>query len=68
MEEHLDMTALCFEKLFSMLPVKTGVDAEAFGAAFRAVYIATLHKAEIRGPHYESALRLLIHGLVLQLL
>lgn len=67
-EEHLGHDSTMFEKLFSMLPVKTGVDAEAFGAAFRAVYMATLHRAEIGEPHYESALRLLIHGLVLQLL
>nr|WP_275891314.1 TetR/AcrR family transcriptional regulator [Ruminococcus sp. OA3] len=67
-EAHLGHDSTMSEKLLSMLPVKTGVDAKALGAAFRAIYMATLHKEEIGEPYYEGALRYLIRGLVVQLL
>ena len=37
-------------------------------AAFHAIYYATLHKKEIGEAHYEQALRLLIHGVVTQII
>lgn len=52
----------------SMFPVKEGFDSQTFSAAFRAIYFCTLHKQEIGDEFYENAMRMLIHGLVLQLL
>jgi hypothetical protein len=38
------------------------------GAAFHAIYFATLHKAEIGEEQYDEALRTLIYGMVIQLI
>ena len=56
------------QKLFSLLPVKQEVDIEVLSAAFHAIYYATLHKKEIGERQYDQALRLLIHGVVTQII
>lgn len=50
-----------------LLPVKKEVDVKVFGAAFHAIYYATLHKKEIGEEGYDQALRMLIYGIVTQL-
>jgi AcrR family transcriptional regulator len=54
--------------LMRQLPGARGKDPQIFSAAFHQIYFATLHKEEIDATHYEAALRLLIRGVVLQLL
>ncbi|MDD2993641.1 MAG: TetR/AcrR family transcriptional regulator [Pygmaiobacter sp.] len=54
--------------LMQQLPGARGKDAQVFSAALHQIYFATLHKEEIDATHYEAALRLLIRGVVLQLL
>lgn len=66
--EHFGNDTDMIEKVFALLPVKEGVDAGAFSAAFHAIYFATLHKAEIGEDQYDQALRMLIYGVVLQLI
>ena len=55
-------------KLLTLLPAKKDADLEVLSAAFHAIYYATLHKKEIGEAHYEQALRLLIHGVVTQII
>lgn len=55
-------------KLLALLPAKKEVDPEVLSAAFHAIYYATLHKKEIGEAHYGQALRLLIHGVVTQII
>lgn len=66
--KHLDDDTSMIEKVVSVLPVKTNLDINAFSVAFRAVYFASLHKDELGGENYNEALRLLIQGLVSQLI
>ena len=54
--------------LMQQLPGARGKDAQLFSAALHQIYFATLHKEELNADHYEAALRLLIRGVVLQLL
>lgn len=68
LQTHLGHDNAMVERAFSALPIRRGMDAAAFSAAFRALYFSTLHKDEIGQESYESALRLLITGLVSQLL
>ena len=56
------------EKMLSMLPIKKDVDVKILSAAFHAVYFATLHKDDIGNEHYDDALRLLIYGIVKQIM
>ncbi len=54
--------------LFSPYLQAGGERAAVYGAAFRGIYFATLHKREIGEACYDEALRLLLRGLVSQLL
>ena len=67
-EAHLREDTDTIRSLFSLLPVKKEVDIQVLSAAFHAIYHATLHKKEIGEAQYEQALRLLIHGVVTQIL
>ena len=67
-EAHLREDTDTIQKLFSLLPVKKDVDISVLSAAFHAIYYATLHKQEIGEAQYDQALRLLIHGVVTQIL
>ena len=66
--EHFGNDADMIEKVFALLPVKEGIDANVFSAAFHAIYFATLHKTEIGEQQYDQALWMLIYGVVSQLL
>ena len=65
---HLQEDTDTIEKLFALLPVKKEVDMKVLSAAFHAIYYATLHKKEIGETQYDQALRLLIHGVVAQII
>ena len=67
-EAHLQDDTDSIQKLFSFLPVKKEVDIKVVSAAFHAIYYATLHKNEIGEDGYDEALRMLIHGLIVQVL
>lgn len=67
-QAHLREDTDTIQKLFSLLPVKKDVDIPVLSAAFHAVYYATLHKKEIGEAQYDQALRLLIHGVVTQMI
>lgn len=68
LEEHLADDSFMIEKVFHSLSLKEGIDTDAFSAAFRAIYMATLQKESIGEEQFDDALRILIHGLVLQLI
>ncbi len=66
--EHLGHDHDMLEQVFSSLPIKEGVDSKTFSAAFRAIYLSSMHKDEIGEEQFEKALRTLIYGLVTQLI
>ena len=67
-EAHLREDTDTIRELLSLLPAKKEVDTDVLSAAFHAIYYATLHKKEIGEAHYGQALRLLIHGVVTQII
>ena len=54
--------------LMQHLPGAGGKEVPAFSTALHQVYFATLHKNELDTSQYDAGLRLLIRGVVLQLL
>jgi AcrR family transcriptional regulator len=62
---HDDFT---MEKLFSLLPIKGEKKIEAFSGAFRGIFMTMLYKREIGEQIFEEALRLMIRGIVIQLM
>ena len=67
-EAHFQDDTDTIEQMFSMFPVKPKTDIQVISAAFHAVYYATLHKEEIGEADYDKALRMLIYGIVNQIL
>lgn len=68
LEEHLGHDNAMVDRLFASFPIKNNVDTRALSAAFRAIYFSTLHKEEIGEEYYEEGLRLMVLGLINQLL
>lgn len=66
--EHLGHDSTMIERIFEILPVKPEADPKAFSAAFRSLYFSSLHIDEIGADHYYEALRLLLYGLLTQLI
>lgn len=67
-EEHLGHDNTMVERVFAALPLKPGADPKAFSTALRSLYFSSLHKDEIGEDHYNAALRLLLYGLIIQLI
>ena len=67
-EAHLQDDTDTIQKMFALIPVKKEVDVKVMSAAFHAIYYATLHKKEIGEEEYDQALRMLIYGVVTQII
>lgn len=65
---HLQDDTDTIEKMLALLPIKRNVNIKVISSAFHAIYYATLHKAEIGEEQYDDALRVLIYGIVTQLI
>ena len=65
---HLQDDTDTIEKMLALLPVKKNVNIKVISSAFHAIYYATLHKAEIGEEQYDAALRMLIYGVVAQMI
>lgn len=68
LEEHLGHDNFMVDKMFESFPIKNDVDTKAVSAAFRAIYFSTLHKEEIGEEYFDEALRLMVLGVVNQLI
>lgn len=66
--EHLGHDNAMIERIFAALPIKPGRDPKVFNTAFRSLYFSSLHKDEIGEDNYNEALRLLLYGLITQLI
>lgn len=66
--EHLGHDSNMLEQVFQYLPTKPDVKPESFSAAFQAIYFSTLHAEVIEEQNFEEGLRLLVRGLILQMM
>ena len=67
-EAHFQDDTDTIEQMLSMFPIKKNLDVKVVSAAFHAVYFATLHKIDIGVENYDEALRLMIYGIVSQMM
>ena len=67
-DEHLQDDTDMIKKMIALFHVKKEVDIKVISAAFHAIYYITLHKAEIGEEQYDKALRVLIYGIVMQII
>ena len=68
LEEHLSYDHSNVDKLFEAIPQKKKIDTKVISAAFRAIYFSTLLKEEIGEESFDDALRLMVSGIVNQLI
>lgn len=53
--------------ILKMLPPKEGIDAKTVSGAFRGIFLMLPYRREIGNECFDSSIRMLIHGVVLQL-
>lgn len=67
-KEHLEHDNFSMEQLFQFLPIKDHSKIDAFGGAFRGVFMTLLYKREIGEKIFDDALRIMLRGLILQIM
>jgi AcrR family transcriptional regulator len=67
LEAHALKDDLSIENFLKMAPALKEEEVRAFSAAFRAVFLSMIHKREIGEEVFDDALKLMIHGLVVQM-
>jgi AcrR family transcriptional regulator len=67
-KEHLAHDDFNMELLFQILPLKGNKNIDSFSGAFRGIFLTMLHQREIGEKIYEDALRLMLRGLVIQMM
>jgi len=65
---HAEEDDFSLEQLLAMLPVKKTENSKTFSAALRAIFLSMLHKREIGEEVFEEALRMMIRGIVIQMM
>ncbi|HWQ98002.1 MAG TPA: TetR/AcrR family transcriptional regulator [Clostridia bacterium] len=66
--QHAERDREAMKRMFAAFPGMQSERAEALSGAFRGVFLTLLFKGEIGAEIYEDALRVLIRGVVIQLL
>ena len=65
--EHLMLDTNHATDILKMLPPKEEIDAEAVSGAFRGIFLLLPYRREIGSDCFDASIRMLIHGVVLQL-
>lgn len=64
---HAEKDDLSMERLLTMLPGIKTEGIKTFSAALRAIFTSMLHKREIGEDIFDDALKVMIHGVILQI-
>ncbi|MHB8131357.1 MAG: TetR/AcrR family transcriptional regulator [Mobilitalea sp.] len=67
-KEHLAHDDFNIERFFSYLPLREGINVEAYSGAFRGIFLTMLYQREIGEMVYDEALKLMLRGLIIQIL
>ncbi len=65
--KHIEQDDFNIEKLFALIPQAKNKNINTFGGALRGIFMIALHQKEVGEAVYDSAINLLINGLVEQL-
>lgn len=66
-KNHAEKDDLSIERLLVMLPRVKKENIKTFSAAFRAIFLSMLHKREIGDDVFDDALKIMIHGIIIQM-
>lgn len=67
-QEHFTHDNLSMELLMASIPQAKGKNIEHFSGAFRGIFLSMLHKREIGDEIFDDSLRLMLNGLIIQLM
>ncbi|MDF2820501.1 MAG: TetR family transcriptional regulator [Clostridiales bacterium] len=67
-KEHLEHDDLSMEQIMAFIPQARGKNIEHFSGAFRGIFLVLLHKREIGEEIFDDVFKLMINGLVIQLM
>lgn len=67
-QEHLAHDDFSMEQLIRFIPQAQNKNIESFSGAFRGLFLTMLHKREIGEEIFEDSIKLLLQGLIIQLL
>lgn len=67
-KDHLEKDDDIMKQLMEALPLKKSINIEVFSGAFRAIFLTMLHRREIGDNVYDETLKLLLRGMVIQLM
>jgi len=67
-KEHLTHDNVSMEQIINSIPQTKGKNIEYFSGAFRGIFLAMLHKNEIGEKIFDDVLRIMINGVVIQLM
>jgi len=67
-KEHLAHDDFSIEQFISFLPFRDGIHVEAYSGAFRGIFLTMLYKREIGDTVYDDALKLMLRGLIIQIM
>ncbi len=66
-EKHAEKDDFSVEQLVSLVPNMKSDNIRAFSAALRGVFLSMLHRHEIGDEFFDDALRVMVHGVVIQM-
>lgn len=66
-EKHAQKDDLSIEQLVALVPNMKSANIRVFSAALRGIFLAMLHKHEIGNEFFDEALKIMIHGVVIQM-
>jgi AcrR family transcriptional regulator len=67
LDAHATRDDLSIRELVSLIPGLAEEKVETFSAALRAIFTSILHRREVGEAVFDDALRIMIHGVVLQM-
>lgn len=67
-EKHLNDDNAIMEKLVELIPYAKEKNMQYFSGAMRGIFLTMLHKREIGEEFFDGSLKLMINGLVIQLM
>lgn len=65
---HLNDDHTMLDQMFASLSKKKTIYNEAFSTAFRNIFLLVIEREDFNDPHFDSSIKLLLRGLVMQLL
>jgi len=67
-KEHLAQDDFNIDQFFSFLPFREGINVVTYSGAFRGIFLTMLYKREIGEAVYDEALKLMLRGLIIQIM